>query len=114
MDRSIPHQPPVVNDTQQKTSQHQTHRHFRVNPGSPETIGIKFNHLIRQPRQIQNRVHPRQHMIILDQIAQRPADEKLQPIPLFPTQHPTPPPFRAATSEPDVQDLSNSPQGIVF
>ena len=33
------------------------------------------------------RVHPNQHMIVRDQIAQRPADQKLQLIPFLPPQH---------------------------
>ena len=67
-----------MHDALEEPRQHQPDSHFRINPGTTEPIRVEIGHLRRQPRQVQNPVHPNQHMILRDQIAQRPADEKLQ------------------------------------
>ena len=52
-------------------------------------------------------------MIFREQVAQRPADEKLRLIPFLPTQN-RKPPLSCKDSESDRSDFFNSPRGRVF
>jgi hypothetical protein len=83
----LAHQPPILHDPQQKSRQHQPDRHFRIDPGPHQAIGVKVSYLHSQPGKVQNRVHTRQNMIVRNKITQRAADEELKLITLFPTQH---------------------------
>ena len=122
-----PHQAPVMHDPLQKSRQHQPpvrrgndaldqclfRLTLRINPRSPKPIRVKISDLARKPRQVQNLVDPHQDMIFREQVAQRPADEKLRLIPFLPTQN-RKPPLSCKDSESDRSDFFNSPRGTDF
>ena len=64
-------QPGIVHDARQQAGQHQPQGRLRIDAGLARTVGgVAVPNLRAQPRQIQNPVHPRQHMVVRDKVAQ--------------------------------------------
>lgn len=89
IDLSVAHEPPVLDDAKHKPGKHQPHGNFRIHAGSSVVCTVKLRNLARQPAQVKDSINPYQHMLIRDQIAERPSDEQFDLTSLLPTQHDT-------------------------
>ena len=87
IDLSFAHQPPILHDAEKKPGQHQPDGHLWINPWAAIVWTIKPGHLGMQPAQIKDPVHTNEHMILGQNIPQRPRNEKFQLITFLPTQH---------------------------
>ena len=70
VDFRFAHQPPVMDDPQQKSSQHQSYRHFRIDPGSAIVTAIKIGDFVTQPGKVKNAINPHQHIVVRNKLAQ--------------------------------------------
>src|SRR5512134_515620 len=93
----FPHQPTVVNDAQQKAREHQSNRHLGVDARPAVTVTVQTGHFLTQPGQIEHPVHPRQKVVVRDQLPQRTTDEQLQLTALLAPQHLVASPTQATT-----------------
>src|SRR5512134_3010478 len=93
----FPHQPTVVSDAQQKAREHQSNRHLGVDARPAVTVTVQTSHFLTQPGQIEHPVHPRQKVVVGDQLTQRTTDEQLQLTALLAPQHLVASPTQATT-----------------
>jgi hypothetical protein len=77
VDLRLAHEPPVVDDTEQETRQHQPDRRLRIDP-RPSLGGVEFGNFRMQPLEVEHTIDPRKNMVVRNQIADRAADEELQ------------------------------------
>ena len=113
IDLRLTHQSPVMDDAEQEPRQHQAYGDFGIDARAAIIGTIKVGHLSAKPPKVENLIDLHQHMVIGDQIPQRPGDEKLQLTPLFLPQH------RSLSttdkqSESEIWGFFNSPQWTVF
>jgi hypothetical protein len=102
-----------LNDSKQKTRQHQPHRNLGINPGTAILGAIEVGHFSAEPPKIKNLIYLHQHMVIRDQTPQRPGDEKFQLPAFFPTQHRNPS-AAVQQSESETSDFFNTPHWTDF
>ena len=81
------HQPAVVDDPEQQSRKHQSHRYFRINPWPAGVRAIAVRCFFAQPVEVENPIDPRQDVIPGYQLLQRPGDEQLLLLAIFQTQH---------------------------
>ena len=105
----FPHQPPVMDDAEQKAREHQPDGHLGIDAGPPVVQAIKIADLLTQPAQIENAIDPGKDTVIRNELTQRTGDEQLQPIALLPPQHSNPPKASVAPSESAEATFFNSP-----
>jgi len=84
---SFAHQPPVLHETKNKPGQHQPNGHLRIDPWTAIVRTVKPGHLGMQPAQVKYTVDTDKHMVVGQELTQRPRDKKLQLIPFLSTQH---------------------------
>ncbi len=113
IDLRFTHQPPVMDDPEQKTRQHQAHGNFGINARATIVGTIMAGHFSAKPPKVENRIDPHQHMVVGDQPPQRPGDEKLQLPALLPTQHRSLP-SSDKQIESEAWGFFNSPHWTVF
>jgi len=87
IDLSFAHQPPVLHKTKNKPGQHQPNGHLRIDPWTAIVRTVKPGHLGMQPAQVKYTVDTDKHMVVGQELTQRPRDKKLQLIPFLSTQH---------------------------
>ncbi len=78
IDLGFAHQPPVVDDPEQESGEHQANGRLRIDPWPTYAGGVKIGDVVPEPREIEHPVHPRQNVIVRNKIAQRSANKKLQ------------------------------------
>ena len=76
-----------MDDPKKKASQHETDGGLRRNTRTTSSDGIKISNIFGQPAEIEHPVDAGKDMIIRHKVTQRPADEKLELIPVLMTNH---------------------------
>ena len=84
VDLSFAQQPPIVDDAQQKTGQHQSDGHLRVDVRPAIVVAIELSNLLSEPGKVQHPVYLAQDVVVRDQLSKRACDEEFELIPLLP------------------------------
>ena len=112
IDLRLAHQAPVMDNPKQKARQHQAYHDFGIDAGAAIVGTVKIDHLGAKPPKVENLIDLHQHMVIGDQIPQRPGDEKFQLPALLPARNRSLP-STDTQSESEAWDFFNSPRGII-
>jgi len=59
VDLGLPQEAPIVNDAQEKPSQHQPKRSLRINPGPAVVVAVEARHFAPKPGEIQHPIDQR-------------------------------------------------------
>ena len=76
-----------MDEPEKKAGQHETDGCLRRDPWPAGPDGVKIGNVLGQPTQIKHPVDSGKDMIIRHKVTQRPADEKLELIPVLMTNH---------------------------
>ena len=97
-----------MHDPKQQARQHPPHRRLGLDPGAADAGRVAVGHLGPQPAEVEHTIDADQHMVVRDQIAQRPHEHKLMLTTRAMPQHPSAP-KRPDESEPRQGDFFNGP-----
>ena len=79
-----------MDDPEKKASQHGTYGCLQRDTGTAGPDAVEIGNVLDQPTEIKHPVDAGKDMIIRHKVTQRPADEKLELIPVLMTNHPGP------------------------
>ena len=69
VDLGLPQEAPIVNDAQEKPSQHQPKRSLRINPRPAVVVAVEARHFAPKPGEIQHPIDLGEDVIVGDKLA---------------------------------------------
>ena len=86
VDLNLTHQLAVVHDAGEQTGEHQPYRYLGIDAG-PRSSSQSQSETSSQPRQVEHAVDAYQHVVIRNELPERPCDEELRFMPLLAPEH---------------------------